>query len=217
MLGIPAYVAHFHGSYELTGNLAPLLKIGAVVLQLTVISGLGLIALRQGKQFNRQSAYRFSLLTMAAAVILSNVLSPQYFVWALPIIVLLAIEALPEANPRFALAFVLIIGTAVATTWLFPYHYFSTDAHPAGLIPTRLADGGLSVVGGAISATVPARISPIATIVLTVRNLAYLALAIWLGIATLPARRPRLASSSTLEPASRKSVAAPLSPSYSGI
>jgi hypothetical protein len=210
LFGTPAQVAFLHGSYELTGDLAPLLKGCAIALQLTLFSTLGFLALRRGQAFDRRAAYRFGLVALTAAVVFSNVLSPQYFVWALPVALLLSIEALPQDSqhkivgdcPNFPvpgeengtvpfsetilkppLLAAIIVCVAVATTWLFPYHYFNIDSNACGLIPMWPADGGLALVHGALVASGPARISLLAAAVLALRNFLYLAAVVRLGIA----------------------------------
>jgi 4-amino-4-deoxy-L-arabinose transferase-like glycosyltransferase len=213
--GAPAHVAFLHGSYELTGDLAPLLKGCAIAFQSILFSGLGLLALLRGQTFDRQSACRFGLVALVASVILSNVLSPQYFVWALPIVILLSVETLSEANLLFAFLATLIICIAAATTWLFPYHYFGGDSSP-GLIPMRPSDGGLVLIRGVLSPSGPARISLLPAAVLALRNLLYLTAALWLGVVTIRARSAT-SPSRNLGSIAGKLVAAPISPSYSGI
>jgi len=215
--GAPAHVAFLHGSYELTGDLASLLKGCAIALQSILFSGLGLLALRRGKSFDRQSAYRFGLIVLAGSVILSNVLSPQYFVWALPISILIAVETLPRASRQFGAVLCLLLLVSSATTWLFPYHYFSVDSSPCGLIPMRPSDGGLVLIYGVLFPAGPAKISLLPAAVLALRNLLYLTTVIWLGVATLRARSATSPSPRNLRPVARKLVAAPISPSYSGI
>jgi 4-amino-4-deoxy-L-arabinose transferase-like glycosyltransferase len=215
--GTLAHVAYLHGSYELTGDLAPLLKGCAIAMQLTLLLGLGFLALRRGKAFDGQLAYRFGLIALAASVILSNVLSPQYFVWALPVALLLSIETFPERSQRFALVGALVMCIAGATTWLFPYHYFSVDSSPCGLIPMRPSNGGLVLIYGVLLPSGPAKISLLPAMVLALRNFIYLAAVIWLGVAALRTRIPPLPARGPFNAIARNSVAAPLSPSYSGI
>jgi hypothetical protein len=194
--GIPAGVNFLHGSHELTGALAPVLKGCATALELSVLAGLGFLALRRGKKFDRQSAYRFSLLALAAQMILLNVLSPQYFIWGLPILILLAVEALPDASRQFGVLLLLLIVVAAATTWLFPFHYFSADSSVA-LVPVRTGHGGNDLAPGAVAATV----SLVAAAVLTLRNFLYLALGLWVGYPLFaPARSRRSVSCNTPQP-----------------
>jgi hypothetical protein len=166
--------------------------------------------LRRGQAFDGRAAYRFGLVALTAAVIFSNVLSPQYFVWALPVALLLSIEALPQGGPRIVAIGALVVCIAAATTWLFPYHYFNTDPSSSGLIPMRPADGGLVQVHGVLCASGPAKISLLPATVLALRNFLYLAAVIWLGMAN------RSQAPGSARDWNRKLVAAPLSTSYSG-
>ena len=101
-----------------------------------------------------------------AAVILSHVFSPQYLLWAIPLLLLLALEILPAARARpWVLGAVLLV-VATLSTWLFPYHYFETFT-PVALVPAD--PSGLAA-------------SPWAYVVLGVRNFAYLGVIIGMGV-----------------------------------
>ncbi len=69
------------------------------------------------------------------SVILSNVLSPQYFIWAFPLVLLLAIEIFPEGRVRPLVLAGLLIAVAVMTTWIFPYNFISQESNPNPLCP----------------------------------------------------------------------------------
>lgn len=64
-----------------------------------------------------------ALLTMAAtllvaATVLSKVLSPQYFLWSMPAVVLL-----PLRTRRIVVVFALFIVALLCTQWIYPLHY----------------------------------------------------------------------------------------------
>lgn len=168
LFGFPTFVSHFHGAYELSGNLEPAMKALSTILQLVFLASLGLWALLAGNRYSRRDAYSVTLLVLAADVILSNVLSPQYFVWSIPLALLLTIELLPD---RFLIlySFFAVMAVVVATTtWIFPYHYWVTAISPDGLVPLTLNQEHT--------------VTPIAALILSVRNFAYLGAMIWLGI-----------------------------------
>jgi hypothetical protein len=162
-------VSHGDGAFNLSGPLAPLLKVVATVMVATMLGGALAFLLRT--RGGRRQGYRLSCWVIATAVIVSNVLSPQYLVWALPVMVLLALEILPSSpTARWALAAALVV-LAAATTWLFPYNYFvgATD-HPSphGIVPLPL--------NGALAP------SAVGYVVLGARNVLYLLVVGWLGL-----------------------------------
>ncbi len=132
---IPARIAFDHGAFELVGSLAQPMKTASTVLLLGLLSGLGLRALLLGSRFTREEAYRTALFLIPAAAVLSPVLSPQYFVWMIPLWILLAMEILPERMTARWLAAGLLVAIAGLTTWVFPYHYFYNAESPSGLVP----------------------------------------------------------------------------------
>ena len=68
-----------------------------------------------------QSAGRLSffLLCNRCAVIFSNVLSPQYFVWAFPLLLLSAVEIFPAGRVLPWILGALLVAVAATTTWFF--------------------------------------------------------------------------------------------------
>ena len=101
-------------------------------------------------------------------VILSNVLSPQYFVWAFPLLLLLAVEIMPEGQVRPWLLGALLVAVAVTTTWIFPYNYFCNEANPYALVPMHPNE--------------PLVPSLIVYQILALRNFIYLGVVLWLGV-----------------------------------
>ena len=127
----------------------------AAGLLLAFLAGLGLWSLRQGRRFSRQQALATACLALCGSVILAKVLSPQYFVWALPVALLLCTQVLPRRWTYSWLAAAGLIAVARITTWIFPYHY------------GELLDPDLWHAPW---------------LVLTVRNLLYLGIVAWLGV-----------------------------------
>jgi hypothetical protein len=105
---------------------------------------------------------------IGAAVIFSKVLSPQYFLWSIPLLMLVAIELLPEHPAwRWTLLATLVF-VVTLTTWIFPYHYQRTFDNPSALVSINLA----------ADSSPP----PLATWgILAARNFLYLAIVAWLG------------------------------------
>jgi len=159
--GLPVEVVSSHVAYDLESPLAPALKHVATLSLLGILAGAGWLALRTGRKYDAPAAYRTSLLVVVASVIASNVLSPQYMLWAIPLSLLVALEVLPSRVWPWVAMSVLLLAIAGLTTWLFPYHYLDKTG-PICLVPN---------------------LAPLACSVLGLRNLAYLGLVVWLGAA----------------------------------
>jgi hypothetical protein len=167
LFGPKISIVHSHGAYELSGPLAPAMKLLSPLALLGFLIVTGLWALIQKSRFTRDAGYRLTCFVPAAAVILASVLSPQYFIWALPLLILVAVEMLPDMKwPRWIFGAALA-ATAALTTWVFPYHYIQTPESPIGLLPLGNA---ADAVPGAI-----------ASAVLCLRNTIYLATIVYLG------------------------------------
>jgi hypothetical protein len=169
LFGSNVSITPSHGAINLTGYLSHTMKILSLILLLGFLAGMGIWALLRWTRFSRRNAYCFACFVIPASVILSNVLSPQYFIWALPMLLLLAVEIAPAGKVLPWVLGALLIAVTIMTTWLFPYHYFSRDPDSNVLI---LMNGSSSLVS-----------SPVAYIVLGVRNFIYLGVIIWLGAA----------------------------------
>jgi hypothetical protein len=153
LLGADLVVAPSYGSFNLVGRVADVLKIASAIALLGFIAAIAVVAWRR-----RADAYLLALATLAGATILSNVLSPQYFVWALPATYLLALEVAPE---RFAVVAIGTIMIAAITAWVFPGHY----------------------IGELVPADFPAPLpATVAHLAVAIRNLVDLALVGWLTV-----------------------------------
>jgi hypothetical protein len=167
--GPKVFISHSHGAFNLSGDLWHVMKILSTVLLLGFLAGEGLWALLRWSRYTRQDAYRIACYVIPGSVILSNVLSPQYFIWAIPLVLLLAIEIFPEGRVRPLVLAGLLIAVAVTTTWIFPYNFVSQESNPNALIPINAEALKLP------PATTPA-------VILGLRNFAYLGVVIWLGV-----------------------------------
>jgi hypothetical protein len=169
--GATVFITQSHGAYNLSGDLWHVMKILSTLLLLGFLAGEGLWALLRWSRYTRQDAYRIACYVIPGSVILSNVLSPQYFIWAFPLVLLLAIEIFPEGRVRPLILAGLLIAVAVMTTWLFPYNFFSQEfsPNPHALIPMN---------------AVALRLPPVTTpaVILGLRNFTYLGVALWLGV-----------------------------------
>jgi hypothetical protein len=167
-LGTPVMIMISHGSYEAMGMLAQPMKIASTASLVAFLAIMGLWALVRGSRFNREAAYRTACFMIPASAILSNVLSPQYFVWALPLLLLVGIEIFPEGNLRRLILAMLLIVIAGLTTWVFPNRYIGK------------ANNALDRLSGPyVDLSSPFRLGGI---VIGARNVIYLGVIIWLGV-----------------------------------
>jgi hypothetical protein len=159
---LTTYFANQSWNLRSPGSIMPSL---AGVSLLIFLGGAGLWALLDGVRFSRQRAYRWSLFALTMSVILSKVLSPQYFIWAFPLAILLALEV--GSSRQIIIALMLCPLLAALTTWLFPYNFYSG---PTGPFQQPINPWGL----------VPDLHWPAVSILLA-RNLLYLVLIVGLG------------------------------------
>jgi hypothetical protein len=157
------------------------MKTASTVLLLGFLNSMGLWAFARGRQFNRAAAYRTGCYVISTAALFSHVLSPQYFIWIIPLWILLGAGLMPERIvAQWILAGLMVIAAALAT-WIFPYHYYYDAESPNGLVVWPFVEG-----------CVP---SNIASAIVGARNLLSLTVAIWLGM--LLVRRERQAVAAT--------------------
>ena len=177
LFGVPATVENKNYCYEIISSLSSTMKSVSLLLQLAFYTGLGINALWQGKRFDRRNALQSVCLAIVGAVILANVFSPQYLVWALPVAILLAADVLPDCLIDRWIMLGLLALIVATTTWIFPYHYFTTKY--------SATDGSANLVYAGVYDS-----PPFIWLILAVRNLAYVAMVTWLGIAMFRRRLP---------------------------
>ena len=149
------------------------MKIISTVLLCGFLGGTWIWAAVRVWRFGKTEAFAFACYALGGCVLFLKVLSPQYFVWSIPMLLLAAVEVLPErGKPAWMLAGLLIVAAGL-TTWLFPCHYFCAPPDlrglptPYGLIPPGPADSlAPSSLGYAV---------------LALRNAVYLGVVAWIG------------------------------------
>jgi hypothetical protein len=118
-----------YGSWNIRGapELTQLLLKLSTWLLLAVLAVLGLRSLATmflGERYDRTAAVRMGAIAVAAATLLAKVLSPQYLIWSLPMLVWGAAEVL---SPRtFKITCIGAVIMAACTSFLFPCHYVDT-------------------------------------------------------------------------------------------
>jgi len=167
LAGPPTALAITHGATDLTGPLTPAMKMTSSLALVALTGGLLIWLMRRPRREAHLAAYRAACLAVVAAVAVSNVFSPQYLIWALPLVLLIGLEFLGTGTRAHLVTAAVVLGIAALTTWVFPYHfYYFGDHTPLGLVPM---DGR------------PLPPSPWPFIVLGLRNVIYAGLAGWLG------------------------------------
>ena len=179
LVGASIIVTRDSGGYNLEGGPAAALISASTLLTIAFNAGLIVWAARRGRGgFGRIESYRAALLAIVGTVILSKVLSPQFMVWALPLLLLLVAEISATDREWSALAVAGAAGVVViaaCTTWVFPYHYFP-DGSATSLVPAQLGVG------------LPD--PPWELLVVALRNLGYLGLVVGLGKCVVSAAPP---------------------------
>jgi 4-amino-4-deoxy-L-arabinose transferase-like glycosyltransferase len=160
-LGVATKVVYTHAADEVDSAWAPAMKTLASVFLGGLLAGTGFWCLAQGRGFDRERAWRCAALAVLGAVALSPILSPQYFIWALPLALLVAAAVLPADGRSWRHFAVGVVVVGVLTMLVFPCTYF-------GLVDKLQPDEDR-------------RLIPLARGLLALRNVAYIALVVWLG------------------------------------
>jgi hypothetical protein len=179
LLGADVFTKVVFGGINLSGDLSKLMINISTIALLVFLGCAWLWLLFRPAISRRQEGYRLTCFVLIAAVILSKVLSPQYFIWGLPMSLLLAVEIFPQSRVKLWTLTVVWLFIAVLSTWLFPYHYLSTPGYP-GL-------ASLNPLEAKVFNSLP-------WLVLGLRNFLYLGLVTWLGVILFrhPVHRPSL-------------------------
>ena len=165
----PAAAKHDTGSWNIVSAISPALMEASKYCLLAWLALLGALACWPWRAFDRTSAYRTALLALLGALVLTKVLSVQFFVWGLPLALLLAAERLPQ--PQFALVLGMALAIAALSTWVFPYLFF-----------TEYQFNGRTIVNS--HALIP-RLDWLPCTLLAVRNGLLAGLVVWLAKANL--------------------------------
>lgn len=160
-----------YGGWNLDSSIAPPLAAMSTWIGLAALCGLALWAFVRRRDFDRPAAWRMACFGILVTMVTAKVLSVQYLIWAIPLIIWLGAEVLTERE--FAGLCGLSTLAALLTTWVFPYHFFDSVT-PYALTPI---------------------LHPLACGVLIARNLVLLGVVAWLGVrmvqVMLQRRNPR--------------------------
>ena len=129
MFGAPGHVTGGYGSWNLAAPYGTWLVMGAALLLAAVCAGSAVMVLRRRSRWHGQETVpqqgdaSFVLLmaaVLAAAMALSKVLSPQYFLFLLPVLVLLPV---PRDRSAAIANWLLIAAIYILTGLIFPWWY----------------------------------------------------------------------------------------------
>jgi 4-amino-4-deoxy-L-arabinose transferase-like glycosyltransferase len=190
-VGYPVQLELWEGGVNLTGSLAPVLLAASNIILAGALAVLAYWSFREADGADRRVVLCAGCLAIAGSVILSKVFSPQYLIWAVPLLLLASNELCRSARSWWTIAAALML-VAALTAWLFPHNYFNFKAGPFSLEPTAVA---------------PARLT-MSFVVVGIRNAVYLTVVIALAVRLLRARgSPGIARKAPNFPPSRKTAA----------
>ena len=116
--GLPFAVANLPDTVEVVSPGVPMMVWLSNILSVGFVGALGVRALWLGRRFDLEQAYVYSGLALAGLILFAKGLSPQYFIWIIPILMLCGVEVLPA--PPFMLLCTLLTMLSVMTTVVFP-------------------------------------------------------------------------------------------------
>jgi predicted membrane-bound dolichyl-phosphate-mannose-protein mannosyltransferase len=147
VVALPVQVVSNFGSQNLAGALPDTLAILESLALGTVLVGTWIWYVQRGAP-DREAFLRSAAISVAAYVALGKVLSPQYLVWMIPLVPLVA-------GRRGAIASGLLVAACVLTQAYFPLHYFDlADRLDTGVaIIVLLRD--LTLLGVLVTLAVP--------------------------------------------------------------
>ncbi len=132
-LGVNLAVSHGHGSINLDSPISSTLAVVSSVALCAILLGSGTLAWRAAKTDPVSAGYRFGLLALLAAVVVSKVLSVQYLLWTLPVLLLLGLEVTNQKQAWQLVGAVTVL--AALSTLLYPYLFFLEMPWGDGTIP----------------------------------------------------------------------------------
>jgi 4-amino-4-deoxy-L-arabinose transferase-like glycosyltransferase len=143
-VGYPVQLELWEGGVNLTGSLAPVLLAASNIILAGALAVLAYWSFREADGADRRVVLCAGCLAIAGSVILSKVFSPQYLIWAVPLLLLASNELCRSARSWWTIAAALML-VAALTAWLFPHNYFNFKAGPFSLEPTAVAPARLTM------------------------------------------------------------------------
>jgi hypothetical protein len=174
---VPIRALHDYGCWNvetLGSDLSQILAAASTWLILIAILAALVWFCFQPRSHAHVTGYRLAIWVILAAVTLAKVLSVQYLIWLLPLLLLLGIETCNRWE--FAALLCITVLLALLTAWVFPYHF----------TPDYIA-GGIHRFNEPDYALIP-DLGYWPCLALVVRNLLLLNVVAWLGWKTATAK-----------------------------
>lgn len=127
-----------HGSANLVSSISSVLAAGSTMAVLGSLLMLAVWAVTKSRRLDRAAGTRLGMLAILLTLLFSKVLSAQYLIFAVPLLLLLSAELLSVRAG--AVMSVLVILQTLLTTIVVPYCWFNIHPvtgidNPMGLVP----------------------------------------------------------------------------------
>jgi hypothetical protein len=117
------------GSWDVKSSLTGFLVPASTWFVALALAALGGVAWLRRANYGRDASFRFACLAMVLTVTFSKVLSPQYLVWYLPLVLLWGADTLSRREyVGLIIATVVVAGLSTA---VFPYLFFGGVVKPS--------------------------------------------------------------------------------------
>ena len=127
------------GSWDLAGPWADRLAHGSTLLLLASYAGLAVWLWARGRRRGAgasglaTSGFRLALLVLLLTGGFAKVLSPQYLIWLLPVLLLAGAETLDGPRLRRLVMAAVLLGAV--SSWLYPYHFLEFRVSESEAVP----------------------------------------------------------------------------------
>jgi hypothetical protein len=119
--GLPLAVADLPDTVELRGALVPLMVQSSNFASVAFVGGLAAHGLWRRRQYSGGDAYVYAWLALVGLILFAKGLSPQYFIWIIPALVLCGADLL---SPRdFRVLSGQLLALSILTTVVFPWGF----------------------------------------------------------------------------------------------